>query len=101
MIRKPAKTKFALSVSREMYWTVHLEGGPRRVNHAAAPVDDLIYSFGGYNTGENYYEYRAMDVHVLSTGWFLYFIKFSLCCCTFDKVQFFLFYLTALKTLLS
>ena len=52
-----------------MYWTVHLEGGPRRVNHAAAPVDDLIYSFGGYNMGENYYEYRAMDVHVLSTGW--------------------------------
>ncbi|XP_034242461.1 kelch domain-containing protein 3-like [Thrips palmi] len=51
-----------------MYWTVHLEGGPRRVNHAAAPVDDLIYSFGGYNTAENYYEYRAMDVHVLSTG---------------------------------
>ncbi|KAJ1527178.1 hypothetical protein ONE63_008709 [Megalurothrips usitatus] len=51
-----------------MYWTVFLEGGPRRVNHAAAAVDDLIYSFGGYNTGENYNERRPMDIHVLNTG---------------------------------
>ena len=31
-----------------MLWSVHLEGGPRRVNHAAAAVGDRIYSFGGY-----------------------------------------------------
>jgi hypothetical protein len=31
-----------------MWWSVHLEGGPRRVNHAAAAVGDRIYSFGGY-----------------------------------------------------
>ncbi|KAJ9595231.1 hypothetical protein L9F63_013468 [Diploptera punctata] len=51
-----------------MYWTVHLEGGPRRVNHAAVVVGDKIYSFGGYCTGENYRRRRPMDVHVLNTA---------------------------------
>lgn len=51
-----------------MFWTVSLEGGPRRVNHAAVVVNDKIYSFGGYCTGENYHKKRAMDVHVLNTG---------------------------------
>lgn len=50
-----------------MYWTVHLEGGPRRVNHAAVVVGDKIYSFGGYCTGENYCIKRPMDIHVLNT----------------------------------
>ncbi|XP_075224636.1 kelch domain-containing protein 3 [Lycorma delicatula] len=50
-----------------MYWTVHLEGGPRRVNHAAVAVGDKIYSFGGYCTGENYRNRRPMDIHVLNT----------------------------------
>lgn len=48
-------------------WTVHLEGGPRRVNHAAVAIDDWIYSFGGYCTGEDYDTTRPMDVHVLHT----------------------------------
>lgn len=61
-------SSYFLFVHREMYWTIHLEGGPRRVNHAAAAVEDLIYSFGGYNTGENYNEKRPIDVHVLNTG---------------------------------
>ena len=51
-------------------WTVHLEGGPRRVNHAAVSVEDRIYSFGGYCTGEDYDTTRPMDVHVLHTGIF-------------------------------
>ncbi|GLH07303.1 hypothetical protein R5R35_003214 [Gryllus longicercus] len=51
-----------------MYWTVHLEGGPRRVNHAAVVVGDKIYSFGGYCTGENYHKRRPIDVHVLNTA---------------------------------
>lgn len=51
-----------------MYWTVHLEGGPRRVNHAAVAVGGRIFSFGGYCTGENYRRKRPMDVHVLNTG---------------------------------
>lgn len=50
-----------------MWWTVGLEGGPRRVNHAAVTVGDRIYSFGGYCTGENYRTVRCMDVHVLDT----------------------------------
>ena len=50
-----------------MYWTVHLEGGPRRVNHAAVVVEDKIYSFGGYCTGDSYRRRRPMDVHVLNT----------------------------------
>ncbi|XP_021921370.1 kelch domain-containing protein 3 isoform X2 [Zootermopsis nevadensis] len=51
-----------------MYWTVHLEGGPRRVNHAAVVVEDKIFSFGGYCTGDNYRERRPMDIHVLNTS---------------------------------
>lgn len=50
-----------------MYWTVHLEGGPRRVNHAAVAVGEKIYSFGGYCTGENYHNKQPMDIHVLNT----------------------------------
>ncbi|KAL5009179.1 hypothetical protein ScPMuIL_014760 [Solemya velum] len=48
-------------------WTIHLEGGPRRVNHAAVAIGEFIYSFGGYCTGEDYETTRPMDVHVLNT----------------------------------
>lgn len=57
-----------------MHWTVHLEGGPRRVNHAAVTIGDKVFSFGGYCTGEDYRELRPMDVHILNTvsyRWFL------------------------------
>ena len=36
-----------------MHWTVHVKGGPRRVNHAAVLVGHNILSFGGYCTGTN------------------------------------------------
>jgi len=48
-------------------WTIRLEGGPRRVNHAAVAIGDKIYSFGGYCTGEDYETTRPIDVHVLDT----------------------------------
>jgi N-acetylneuraminic acid mutarotase len=48
-------------------YTVHLEGGPRRVNHAAVSIGGSVYSFGGYCTGENYNESRPIDVHALNT----------------------------------
>ncbi|PVD26303.1 hypothetical protein C0Q70_13974 [Pomacea canaliculata] len=48
-------------------WTVHLEGGPRRVNHAAIAIGEKVFSFGGYCTGEDYETRRPMDVHVLHT----------------------------------
>lgn len=51
-----------------MYWTVHLEGGPRRVNHAAVSIGDYIYSFGGYCSSEDYKTSEPMDVHVLNTN---------------------------------
>nr|CAD7572769.1 unnamed protein product [Timema californicum] len=50
-----------------MHWSVFLEGGPRRVNHAAVCVGDRIYSFGGYCTGENYHKRKPIDVHILNT----------------------------------
>jgi len=50
-----------------MEWTVHLEGGPRRVNHAAVCVGDRIFSFGGYCTGDNYKDAMPIDVFVLDT----------------------------------
>ncbi len=51
-----------------MKWTCRIAGGPRRVNHAAAAVDHLIYSFGGYCTGDNYRDQEVLiDVFVLNT----------------------------------
>uniref|UniRef100_A0A7M4END2 rRNA biogenesis protein RRP36 n=1 Tax=Crocodylus porosus TaxID=8502 RepID=A0A7M4END2_CROPO len=47
-------------------WTVHLEGGPRRVNHAAVAVGHKVYSFGGYCSGEDYETLRQIDVHVFN-----------------------------------
>jgi hypothetical protein len=49
-----------------MRWTVHLEGGPRRVNHAAAVVGAKVYSFGGYCTGDNYKDVKPIDVFCLN-----------------------------------
>ncbi|XP_060678530.1 kelch domain-containing protein 3 isoform X2 [Hemiscyllium ocellatum] len=47
-------------------WVVHLEGGPRRVNHAAVAVGHKVYSFGGYCSGEDYETLRQIDVHVFN-----------------------------------
>lgn len=49
-------------------WTVNLDGGPRRVNHAAAAVGQRIFSFGGYCTGDNYRVSTPIDVFVLTTS---------------------------------
>lgn len=49
-------------------WAVHLEGGPRRVNHAAVAVGHKVYSFGGYCSGEDYETLRQIDVHVFNAG---------------------------------
>ncbi|KAK8769789.1 hypothetical protein V5799_013748 [Amblyomma americanum] len=48
-------------------WTARLEGGPRRVNHAAVAINGKVYSFGGYCTGERYNDPKPIDVHVLNT----------------------------------
>lgn len=53
-----------------MYWITHLEGGPKRVNHAAVAFGHKIYTFGGYCTGENLRGYFSMDVHILNTKTF-------------------------------
>lgn len=51
-----------------MYWISHIEGGPRRVNHASVAIGDFIYSFGGYCSGEDYTTTKTMDVHMLNTN---------------------------------
>ncbi|XP_063958403.1 kelch domain-containing protein 3-like [Lytechinus pictus] len=50
------------------HWIVHTDGGPRRVNHAAVSVGDLIYSFGGYCTGGDYEHRNPIDAFVFSIG---------------------------------
>ncbi|XP_026751898.1 kelch domain-containing protein 3 [Galleria mellonella] len=50
-----------------MRWTVHIEGGPMRVNHAAVCIGDKIYSFGGYCSSEEYKDWEPIPVHVLDT----------------------------------
>ena len=44
-------------------WTVHVEGGPKRVNHAAVCVGGAIYSFGGYCTGDDFSIRKDIDIH--------------------------------------
>lgn len=51
-----------------MYWTVHLYGGPRRVNHAAVAIGTTIFTFGGYCSGVDYNTFKPIDIHVLDTG---------------------------------
>jgi len=51
-----------------MFWTVRLEGGPKRVNHAAAKVGHHIYSFGGYNKDIDFEELSPISVYDLNTG---------------------------------
>lgn len=53
-----------------MLWVVQVEGGPKRVNHAAVSIDNKIYTFGGYCTGEDLREYSSIDVHILNTKTF-------------------------------
>lgn len=50
-----------------MLWTMRIDGGPYRVNHAAVAIRDNIYSFGGYRTGEDYQNCRPIDIHVFNT----------------------------------
>lgn len=50
-----------------MRWTVHIEGGPMRVNHAAVCIGHKIYSFGGYCSTEDYKDWEPIPVHVLDT----------------------------------
>lgn len=40
------------------------------MNHAAVAVEDRIYSFGGYCTGDNYKDEKPIDVFVLNTNTF-------------------------------
>lgn len=60
----PSNAEFSPSSHK---WIVKLDGGPRRVNHAAVKVRDVIFSFGGFCTGEDYTLARPIDVFVLNT----------------------------------
>ena len=58
--------KYKLKLSTVMLWTNKVTGGPRRVNHAAVGVPNkrLVFTFGGYCTGEEYNQILKMDVHI-------------------------------------
>uniref|UniRef100_A0A915Q4A1 Uncharacterized protein n=1 Tax=Setaria digitata TaxID=48799 RepID=A0A915Q4A1_9BILA len=52
-------------------WTVSLNGGPKRVNQAAAAIGSTIYSFGGCCCDNNYINSEldeTFGVHVLNTS---------------------------------
>uniref|UniRef100_A0A183BQK2 BTB domain-containing protein n=1 Tax=Globodera pallida TaxID=36090 RepID=A0A183BQK2_GLOPA len=45
-----------------------LDGGPRRVNHAAVAIGDKIYSFGGYSANDPLDSQNDfIDIHMLNT----------------------------------
>lgn len=50
-----------------MHWTIQLDGGPRRVNHAAVVLGDKIYSFGGFCSMDNFEIRKPIDVNILDT----------------------------------
>ncbi|GMT11838.1 hypothetical protein PFISCL1PPCAC_3135, partial [Pristionchus fissidentatus] len=53
----------------QMQWSVTMEGGPRRVNHAAVLLgDNHIYSFGGYCSLEQAKANAPIDIHVLNAS---------------------------------
>lgn len=56
-------------------WIFNLDGGPKRVNHAAVAIGDKIYSFGGYSATEVAHQNDFIDVHVLNTCEREYFIS--------------------------
>ncbi|KAB7495163.1 Kelch domain-containing protein 3 [Armadillidium nasatum] len=64
-----------------MYWTVGIEGGPKRVNHAAATIGDKVFSFGGYCNDLDYLEIDDIDVYVLDTV----ILRWKRCKCTGKK----------------
>ena len=51
-----------------MLWTSNVTGGPRRVNHAAVslPQQKLVFTFGGYCTGDEYNQIEKIDVHIFN-----------------------------------
>eukprot|EP00794_Sanderia_malayensis_P017661 gene17661-19419_t len=51
-----------------MLWTLSVEGGPKRVNHASVGDEEknLVFSFGGYCTGVEYNSIEKMDIHVFN-----------------------------------
>jgi hypothetical protein len=61
----------------KMRWTINLEGGPKRVNHASCVIGDKIYSFGGYCSGEVRSRLACIDVYALDTGTFSFNIFFN------------------------
>jgi len=63
-----APAEVASQLKGMLRWAVHLEGGPRRVNHAAVAVGHKVYSFGGYCSGEDYETLRQIDVHIFNAG---------------------------------
>lgn len=64
----PAASSHGLSGTKMMYWTNHLLGGPRRVNHAAVTIGKNIFTFGGYCSGVDYNTFKPIDIHILDTG---------------------------------
>ncbi|KAL3068030.1 hypothetical protein niasHT_038020 [Heterodera trifolii] len=51
-----------------MRWVLNLDGGPRRVNHAALAIGDKIYSFGGYAASDPLdSQSDFIDIHMLNT----------------------------------
>ncbi|XP_037082147.1 kelch domain-containing protein 3-like [Pollicipes pollicipes] len=51
------------------HWTMMVEDGPVRVNHAAVVIEDTILSFGGYcaTDFDPHNPDKAMDIHAFST----------------------------------
>ena len=64
MVSPPPDTKCQLAFNLpklqvEMWWTVHLEGGPRRVNHAAVAMGERVFSFGDQNIFRKFVNFQT------------------------------------------
>lgn len=53
-----------------MYWTIHLNSGPRLANHASVVIGTNIFAFGGFDSYEEWNTHRSkpIEVCVFDTG---------------------------------
>ncbi|KRY37343.1 Kelch domain-containing protein 3, partial [Trichinella spiralis] len=65
-------------VTSVMHWTLSIENGPRRVNHAAVAYNNCIFSFGGHSAEEVQVVFEKIDIHVFGPKGHPFILRFCI-----------------------